>query len=99
MLSTYLCTMSTDEQFDSLREKLSKDNNWPQVYMFKFIITADNKKIALVEAKFSDEAIIQQKESSGGKYMSITVKEVMLSADDVINKYKEVSAIEGVIAL
>ncbi|MBA3707108.1 MAG: DUF493 family protein [Bacteroidetes bacterium] len=91
--------MSTNEKFDSLREKLSKDNNWPQVYMFKFIITADNKKMALVEAKFSDEAIIQQKESSGGKYMSITVKEVMLSVDDVINKYIEVSGIEGVMAL
>lgn len=99
MHSFYLCMMSKDEQFDSLREKLSKDTNWPQVYMFKFIITADNKKMALVEAKFSDEAIIQQKESSAGKYMSITVKEVMLSPDDVINKYKEVSGIEGVMAL
>ncbi len=95
----YLCYMTNDEQFESLREKLSKDNNWPQVYMFKFIIPADNKKMALVEAKFSDEADIQQKESSGGKYISITVKEVMLSADDVINKYKEVSTIEGVMAL
>lgn len=91
--------MNADELFKNLHEKLSKDPNWPQVYMFKFIITADIKKMALVEAKFSDEAIIQQKESSGGKYMSITVKEVMLSADAVIDKYKEVSLIEGVISL
>jgi putative lipoic acid-binding regulatory protein len=91
--------MNNDELFANLREKLSKDKNWPQVYMFKFIITADNKKIALVESKFSDEAVIHLKESSGGKYMSITVKEVMLTPDSVIEKYKELSAIEGVMSL
>ena len=91
--------MKDDEVFKSLHEKLSKDKNWPQVYMFKFIITADNKKIALVEAKFSDEAEIHQKESSNGKYMSITVKEVMLNPEMVIEKYKEVNTIEGVMSL
>ncbi len=90
--------MNLEELYKNLHKKLSQDPNWPQVYMFKFIIAAENKKIALVEAKFSDEAIIQQRESSGGKYMSITVKEVMLSADAVIEKYKEVSTIEGVMA-
>ncbi len=91
--------MNKDDVFKSLHEKLSKDLNWPQVYMFKFIIAAENKKIALVQSKFSDEAIIQQKESSAGKYVSITVKEVMLNADSVIEKYKEISTIEGVMAL
>lgn len=95
----YLCNMDMEEQFKSLHEKLSKDLNWPQVYMFKFIVAASTQKIALVHSKFSDEAITQQKESSGGKYISITVKEVMLSADSVIEKYMEVSTIEGVIAL
>jgi putative lipoic acid-binding regulatory protein len=91
--------MDNEHLFDNLREKLSKEKNWPQVYMFKFIIVADNQKIALVESKFSDEATILQKESSGGKYMSITVKEVMLTPDAVIEKYKEISTIEGVMAL
>ena len=91
--------MNNEELFKSLHEKLLKDPNWPQVYMFKFIIKAENKQMALVESKFSDEAVIHQKESSAGKYMSITVKEVMLNADSVIEKYNEVCAIEGVIAL
>ncbi|MCW3104483.1 MAG: hypothetical protein JWO09_2923 [Bacteroidetes bacterium] len=91
--------MNFDEQFKNLYEKLLKDKNWPQVYMFKFITPASNKNIALVESKFSDEATIQQKESSGGKYISITVKEVMLSAEAVIEKYREVSTIEGVMSL
>lgn len=91
--------MNRDEQFEKLRELLNKENNWPMVYMFKFIVPADNQKIALVEAKFSDEAIISHKESSNGKYFSITVKEVMLNADSIISKYKEMEGIEGLMAL
>lgn len=91
--------MNRDEQFEKLRELLNKENNWPMVYMFKFIVPADNKKIALVESKFSDEAIILHKESTTGKYFSITVKEVMLNADSIISKYKEMEGIEGLMAL
>ncbi|MES2396718.1 MAG: DUF493 family protein [Bacteroidota bacterium] len=91
--------MNRDEQFEKLRELLNKENNWPMVYMFKFIVPANNQKIALVEAKFSDEAIILHKESSNGKYFSITVKEVMLNADSIISKYKEMEGIEGLMAL
>lgn len=86
-----------DEQFNKLREQLEK-LNWPTVYMFKFIIPAENKKIALVESKFSDEAIITQKESTNGKYISITIKEVMLTAESIIDKYKEMDGIEGLMA-
>jgi uncharacterized protein len=91
--------MDKKEQFEKLRELLNKENNWPMVYMFKFIVPADNRKIALVESKFSDEATITQKESSNGKYMSITVKEVMLNADYIIEKYKEMEGIEGLMAI
>lgn len=90
--------MNRDDKFDKLRELLNKENNWPMVYMFKFIIPANNQKIALVESKFSDEAIILHKESTNGKYFSITVKEVMLNADSIINKYKEMEGIEGLMA-
>lgn len=91
--------MNSDEQFDKLKEVLNKHTIWPTVYMFKFIIPADNKKIALVESKFSETAIISQHESSTGKYISITVKDVMLNADSIIEKYKEMKGIEGLISL
>ncbi|MES2592339.1 MAG: DUF493 family protein [Bacteroidota bacterium] len=94
----YLCRMDTNEQFEKLRELLEKESSWPMVYMFKFIVPADNQKIALVEAKFSDEAIILHKESTNGKYFSITIKEVMLSAESIINKYKEMQGIEGLMS-
>ncbi|MFL5765630.1 MAG: DUF493 family protein [Bacteroidia bacterium] len=91
--------MNKDEQFEKLKEQLNKEKSWPLIYMFKFIIPSDNRKIALVEAKFSDEAVITQKESSNGKYISITVKEVMLDADSIISKYKEMEGIEGLMSL
>ena len=91
--------MNKDEQFEKLREQLKKEKDWPTIYMFKFIIPADNRKIALVSSKFSDEAIITQKESTSGKYISITIKEVMLDADSIINKYKEMEGLEGLMAL
>ena len=91
--------MENDQGFEKLRGLLNEDNNWPRVYMFKFIIPADNHKIALVESKFSDEAIITHKASSTGKFFSITVKEAMLNADSIIEKYKEMKGIEGLIAL
>ncbi len=90
--------MDKNEQFDSLRTELNKTKTWPIVYMFKFIFPADSKKQALVESKFSDDSVITQNVSANGKYISITVKEVMLDADSIINKYIEVGAIEGVMA-
>ncbi len=91
--------MNRDEQFEKLKEVLNKHTTWPTIYMFKFIIPADNKKIALVESKFTESAIISQHESSTGKYISITIKEVMLNADAIIAKYKEMKGIDGLIAL
>jgi uncharacterized protein len=91
--------MIEDKHFDKLREQLNLHDSWPMVYMFKFIVPADNRKIALVESKFSDEAVITQSQSSNGKYISITIKEVMLNAEAIIDKYKEMSGIEGLMAL
>ena len=91
--------MNTDDPYNNLRKELNKNPSWPILYMFKFIIPADNKKIALIGSKFSDESVITNKESTNGKYISITVKEVMLNAESIIDKYKELEGIEGLISL
>ena len=88
-----------EEFLASLEAKLNETTEWPSVYMFKFIIPADNKKIALVEAMFGSEAQILTKASSGGKYISITIKVVMLNAIEIIDKYRNAAKIEGLIAL
>ncbi len=88
-----------EEFLKSLELKLNETTEWPSVYMFKFIIPAENRKIALVESLFEEEAQIFTKESSGGKYISITIKIVMLNALEVIEKYRSAASIDGLIAL
>ena len=83
----------------SLEDKLNETTEWPSVYMFKFIVPADNRKLAMVEALFSKEAQVSTKESRSGKYNSITGKVVMLNALEIIDKYRKASEIEDLIAL
>jgi len=88
-----------DTDYDNLRSKLEKDFSWPSVYMFKFIVPSDNQKIALIGKEFGSEAIINLRQSSGGKFTSITIKELMLSPDEVIKRYQKLEGIEGIMSL
>ena len=86
------------DDYQSLREKLELQD-WPAVYMYKFIFKGENKKIALIEREFDDAAEIDIKSSTTGKYVSITVKENITNPEDIIDRYKAVAKIEGVIML
>ena len=87
------------EFYKSLKEKLEHHTIFPSVYMFKFIIPSDNKKMALVEALFGEEAQITTRQSKTNKFTSITAKEMMLSADQIIAVHKKAEEIEGIIQL
>jgi len=85
--------------FNTLRERLAKELTWPSVYMFKFIAPAENRIFAMLHDLFPHQAEFTNRHSAGGKYVSITVKEVMMSPDEVIERYEKASAIDGVIVL
>jgi len=72
---------------------------WPDVYLFKFIIPNDVAKIALVSALFNESAEIVMHPSRNGNYMSISAKEMMLDVESIIEKYLKASEIKGLIAL
>jgi uncharacterized protein len=85
---------------NKLIETLDATHSWPSVYMFKFIIPSDISKIARLEAIFNTEtAEIRSRESANGKYTSVTIKELMLNAEGVLDYYAKASKIEGVMAL
>ena len=88
-----------EEFLKRLEDQLSRQGNWPAVYMFKFIITDSNREYALLRSLFGDEARIFTRHSSGGKYISVTVKEMMLSPAEIVERYRKASVIEGIIAL
>lgn len=70
-------------------QKLEETLTFPSVYMFKFIVKTELKKIALVENIFGEDAEIHTKESTKGTYISITAKQVVMSVDEIIAIYKK----------
>ena len=85
-------------QFDSLKAQLEKEE-WPSLYMFKFISPSDNQKIALITTMFDETSEINFRPSSNGNYTSISVKGIMMSAESVIKIYEKTALIEGVIII
>ena len=86
--------------FEDLRKKLNETQTYPTVYMFKFIVKADEKQIALLASLFSTkEAQVTMRQSGKGNYVSVTAKELMLNAEEVIARYKKAEGIKGLITL
>lgn len=80
----------------SFKEKLESSGEFPMLYMFKFIVPKG--KESEVRALFPKNEI-SLKPSSGGKYISTTIRAMMDSADQILNLYEQASEIEGVISL
>ena len=90
----------TEDFYIRLKEELSNSTLWPSEYLYKFIIPSDVHKIAKVEATFNDMgAVITTQQSKTGKFTSVSISVTMASPQNVIDKYIEVSDIEGIISL
>lgn len=89
------------EFYTNLESKLAKTSNWPTAYLYKFIVPTSSAKIdKLVEIFDNLGAVIKTKQSSKGKFTSVSIHLKMNSPQDVISKYKQVgNEIEGVISL
>jgi putative lipoic acid-binding regulatory protein len=91
---------NTADFYSRLKQQLTDDTTWPAPYLFKFIVPAELEKIAEIEAIFNGtDAIIKTRDSSKGTYTSVSIKVAMFSPEAVIEKYLEVSNVEGVISL
>lgn len=88
-----------DGVFDGLLEKL-KQQGWPAVYFFKFILPSENEKIAQINELFDEKtAEITMHPSRNGKYTSVSIKELMSNAEAVVEVYKKANEIDGIIIL
>lgn len=87
--------------YANLKQQLQDTTLWPSEYLYKFIVKTEAKKIESLEAVFNHlGAVIKTKESSNGKYTSISINVKMKNPDAVIAKYIEVGKkVEGVISL
>lgn len=86
------------EAFDKLHKQLEKEE-WPSVYLFKFIAPNTPEYLAKVFSLFEPESAISSQPSKNNKYVSVSAKILMLDAESVIAIYKEASKIKGLIAL
>ena len=86
----------------SVLEKLKiqlEQQEWPDVYMFKFIVPNESEKVAQVTSLFNESTDMVMHSSKTGKYISVTAKELMLDVDSILAKYEQAALIEGLIAL
>lgn len=89
----------TEEELNNFKQKLIETTTFPSVYMYKFIVPSDNRTIALAENLFEAETDIHTKESTSGKYTSITAKQVVMGVEEIIEIYKKAAQIKGLIFL
>lgn len=86
------------DQFKRLKELLD-DQNYPSVYLFKFIIKKDQKKMVEIKKCFDESAEFAMHPSKNGNYISVSIKQMMLNSEDIIGRYKAVAKIKDVITL
>jgi putative lipoic acid-binding regulatory protein len=90
----------TEDFYKRLKIQLEENTAWPSDYLYKFIVTNDVQKVQDIETIFiGTKASISKRNSSKGTYTSVSVRVRMKSPNAVIEKYLEVSKIEGVISL
>jgi hypothetical protein len=87
-----------EDIFKNLREQLEQED-WPAVYLFKFIVPNDAEKLAIITSLFNDSNDLVLHQSKNGNFVSVSVKELMLDVDSIIEKYIEAAKIKGVISL
>jgi len=88
------------EFYKRLKEELTNNSLWPSDYLYKFVVPTEPKKIKKIEDAFDNTgAVIKTSQSKTGKYTSVSVSVKMKSPEDVIEKYIELSDIEGIISL
>ncbi|MNL80560.1 hypothetical protein D3C87_2074470 [compost metagenome] len=70
------------------------------MYLFKFIVPTSEENIERVEIAFDCMgAVIKTTKSRTGKFTSISIDVQMKDAQEIVDKYIELSVIEGIVSL
>lgn len=106
-LKKYICyskkmkmDKKTEDFYIRLKEELANNSSWPSEYLFKFIVPSDATKVETVENAFNEMgAVINTTQSKTGKYTSVSISVQMEDPQSVIDKYQELSVVDGIISL
>jgi putative lipoic acid-binding regulatory protein len=88
------------EFYERLKVELDKSNSWPAEYLFKFIVPSSETNIQKVQDAFNCMgAVIKTTKSKTGKFTSISIDLMVKDSQEIIDKYQELSTIEGIVSL
>ena len=82
--------------FDKFKLLLEEQIAFPDYYQFKFVVKTVKKEEVL---KLLKDHKISEKLSKNGTYTSITSKKIVDSPEEIIEIYKIVSKVDGVLSL
>lgn len=84
------------EKMWKLKMVMDETMEFPTEYLFKFIVP-----VAVVhELLFILQGMdIDERASSGGKYISVSAKKVFQNSDEIMLIYKRVAVVKGIISL
>lgn len=94
--------MSEDQEafYERLKQRLNDLNQWPALYLYKFILPNNPKsKQQLVKIFDNTGAVIQTKASKNGNYISLSIELIMENPDAIVDIYKKASKVDKVILL
>lgn len=79
---------------------MEESTQWPSDYLYKFIVPSEPEKTEEIRSIFSDtDAAIEARQSRNGKYTSLSIRVTLENPDKVIEKYRLVGEVKGVISL
>jgi putative lipoic acid-binding regulatory protein len=90
----------SDDFYRRFLKQLEESQNWPGLYMFKFIVKSNSLQIDKLKDLFNNPTEgVSLVNSSKNKFQSLTITIEMKSPQQVIAIYKKASDFEGVIIL
>ena len=84
-------------EYDKFRKLLDEEYSFPTKYLFKFIVKPEFKDNVLKE--IGGGTLIKTNPSKNGKFISLTISKSVADSSAIIEIYKKVSKIKGVISL
>jgi uncharacterized protein len=81
---------------DNFRIKLEQHYSWPSLYMFKFIVPHGKEEEL---KKLFPNHTFTEKNSTQGRYTSLTMQIMASSSSSVIEVYQKAALVDGLIAL
>jgi putative lipoic acid-binding regulatory protein len=85
-----------NERLWKLRLVLDETVEFPTEYLFKFIVPKSEVHHVLA---LLDGMDIDERASANGNYISVSAKSLCQTSDEIIQVYKKVSTIKGLLAL